>query len=715
MRSIGMKISFAITVCSLSFCGCKPNPNQGFYVGTFEKLQNPNNPSDIGPSLPLVGTDVTGQCEPGSFRGCDTGGLSAGGSNTSYSGSTSHAVNNPSLLGYYYASNAVAPAYWDHEVWLPSVCNYPLPPAYYIGSRVFPQAQNGFEVDHLWTPNTGIEYQQDTIEAVEWDCLIAPGVIPPASPDFAFAGNIPATVTLPTTDSFATQSGMPQMYVFAGENGSSALYTLTTATSVSSDGSSATFPLPGSLPQGAYGFETVNQNPDGSVSPNSFNYFAAAGSQTVSGNPFGVAAGGIYTGSAYRPIPIVSLYSQGQVLIGNTTVTVGSNPTAVAVYPAPPEGTYSSSTSQRAVVANSGDNTISILDILNDYVLSTITVGNHPVALAVSSDGSAVYVANYADGTVSRVNLTTYTHGIVAVGGHPTSVALTAAGTLWVGGAGFLTEVNAQTMTVTATQTTNKTIVALGYSDAENELIATSADTYGNVFIDEVAPATVQTGTQFTPMASHTVSTLGSYQDPSTGATVQGYTATLATQPIRFPRGPMHISPLQPGAPPLVVQDGWAVVSATPTGFTITDASGHQVLVSETTPSPVTGIAVDTNLNAAYLVMPDSNTLLTVPLPGVSGSSAPASPPATTETPYNNGNYTVDGSQEIDFTLTLYDNTPGATIYYQTSCPGDAGEESSGGSFDLIFQIYSGCNPSGTMYAQAPGSQPSATVPIDFP
>jgi C4-dicarboxylate transporter len=65
-----------------------------------------------------------------------------------------------------------------------------------------------------------------------------------------------------------------------------------------------------------------------------------------------------------------------------------------------------------------------------------------------------------------------------------------------------------------------------------------------------------------------------------------------------------------------VVQDGWAVVTATPTGFTITDASGHIVLVSETTPSPIAAIAVDTNLNVAYLTMPDSNTLLTVPLPG---------------------------------------------------------------------------------------------------
>lgn len=65
------------------------------------------------------------------------------------------------------------------------------------------------------------------------------------------------------------------------------------------------------------------------------------------------------------------------------------------------------------------------------------------------------------------------------------------------------------------------------------------------------------------------------------------------------------------------MQDGWAVVTATPTGFTITDASGHLALVSEATPSSITAIAVDTNLNAAYLAMPDSNTFLTVPLPGI--------------------------------------------------------------------------------------------------
>jgi hypothetical protein len=72
-------------------------------------------------------------------------------------------------------------------------------------------------------------------------------------------------------------------------------------------------------------------------------------------------------------------------------------------------------------------------------------------------------------------------------------------------------------------------------------------------------------------------------------------------------------------------------------------------------------------------------------------------------------------SDEVIFTISLYDSTPGAEINYVTSCPGAAGEVSSGGSFTVTFSIYSGCNPSGTMYATAPGYTESPTVWIDYP
>jgi hypothetical protein len=153
------------------------------------------------------------------------------------------------------------------------------------------------------------------------------------------------------------------------------------------------------------------------------------------------------------------------------------------------------------------------------------------------------------------------------------------------------------------------TISGLGYTNTNNELVATTMDTLGNVNVDEVNPSTVLPNTLYTAVASHQVSTLGTYFSPRTQAMVRGFTGTVSQSSV-----PVNTN--QAGAPPLVVQDGWAVVTATPTGFTITDTSGHVVLISETTPSPIAAIAVDTNLNTVYLTMPDSNTLLTVPLPG---------------------------------------------------------------------------------------------------
>jgi YVTN family beta-propeller protein len=430
---------------------------------------------------------------------------------------------------------------------------------------------------------------------------------------------------------------MPELYVY---DGTATLVATETATSVSSDGSQATFPFPSSLQQNGYTVAVANQTGDSpGISAVGTNYLSIASSQTIAGNPFGVAAGGLTENSTYcKPLPphgqqyyctttylpyeafpIVSLFTQNQVLVqGRTPINVGSNPTAVASYQGVSvtqtfdngllRNTYTGTT--RAVVANSGSNTISILDTVNNVVLSTVTVGNQPVALAVDSAGANAYVANYTDGTVTQVNLNTYTPiTTIAVGGQPTSVALTASGVLWVGGGGFLTEINTSNMSVVATESSSRTISALGYTDAYNELMATSSDASGNVYVDFISPSSVQPGGVYTPAASNLVSTSGTYFNPLVQTRVFGFTASVATSSV-----PVNTN--QPGAPPLVVQDGWAVVTATPTGFTISDASGNIVLVSQTTPSPIAGIAVDTNLSEAYLTMPDSNTLLTVPLPG---------------------------------------------------------------------------------------------------
>jgi YVTN family beta-propeller protein len=244
---------------------------------------------------------------------------------------------------------------------------------------------------------------------------------------------------------------MPLLYIYDGTGN---VVATETATSVSSDGTQATFPFPSSLPQNGYSLALVNQTSGGvGFAPAGDNLLSIASSQTIAGNPFGVAAGAqtdtydycstcdggkeCSDGSSSYTFPIVSLYSSNQVLIGQSPVTVGENPTAIATYSSGStqqiysdecdynRDTYTGTT--LAVVANSGSNSVSVLDTVNDDVLFNVTVGNQPVALAMSSDGSTAYVANFQDSTVTQVNLNSGSvTATVAVGGQPTSVSLTA-------------------------------------------------------------------------------------------------------------------------------------------------------------------------------------------------------------------------------------------------------------------------------------------------
>ena len=92
----------------------------------------------------------------------------------------------------------------------------------------------------------------------------------------------------------------------------------------------------------------------------------------------------------------------------------------------------------------------------------------------------------------------------------------------------------------------------------------------------------------------------------------------------------------------------------------------------------------------------------------------------TSPAPTNSSSVSIWGSEypTLTFTETLYDSAPGAVIYWQVSgCSGStsgSNSVSSGGSFTLVNQTSYNCNPSGSMYAVAPGFLPSPTVPISF-
>jgi YVTN family beta-propeller protein len=80
----------------------------------------------------------------------------------------------------------------------------------------------------------------------------------------------------------------------------------------------------------------------------------------------------------------------------------------------------------KVYVANMGDGTVSVINTATSMVVATIPVGTNPEGVAVSPDGSKVYVTNNGDSSVSVIN--TGNDAVVAtitVGTNPLGVAVT--------------------------------------------------------------------------------------------------------------------------------------------------------------------------------------------------------------------------------------------------------------------------------------------------
>jgi YVTN family beta-propeller protein len=107
-----------------------------------------------------------------------------------------------------------------------------------------------------------------------------------------------------------------------------------------------------------------------------------------------------------------------------------------------------------AYVANLSDNTVSVVNISNDTVVKTITVGTNPFAVAVDEAGKSVYVGNFGSNNVSVIS--TSTNAVTAtipVQTQPQGVAVSPNGkTVYVanGSSGTVSVINTATKKVTA-------------------------------------------------------------------------------------------------------------------------------------------------------------------------------------------------------------------------------------------------------------------------
>lgn len=103
------------------------------------------------------------------------------------------------------------------------------------------------------------------------------------------------------------------------------------------------------------------------------------------------------------------------------TITVGSHPVGVAISP----------DASKAYISNSGAASLSVIDLASRVVTNTVSVGNNPGGISVSADGSQVYVTNRDDDTVSIVDTaSTLVIATVSVGDSPRTVVPAVSGSL---------------------------------------------------------------------------------------------------------------------------------------------------------------------------------------------------------------------------------------------------------------------------------------------
>ena len=126
------------------------------------------------------------------------------------------------------------------------------------------------------------------------------------------------------------------------------------------------------------------------------------------------------------------------------TIPVGNGPVGVAVSP---DGTT-------AYVTNTADSTVSMIDTATNTVTTTITVGSAPNSVAVSPDGATAYVTSANDDTVSVIDTATNTvTATIAVGFNPRAVAVSPDGAT-----AYVT--NSLDSTVSMIDTATNTVVA---------------------------------------------------------------------------------------------------------------------------------------------------------------------------------------------------------------------------------------------------------------
>jgi YVTN family beta-propeller protein len=185
--------------------------------------------------------------------------------------------------------------------------------------------------------------------------------------------------------------------------------------------------------------------------------------------PTGGLAGGtqVVTGEAVPAInqnAYITNSGDGTVSVIDTTKNTVVNTIKVGKTPV---GVAATADGSKVYITNSGSDTVSVIDAPSNTVIATIKVGTDPFGVAVTPDGKTVYVANQRDGTVSVINAATNKvigsaipvdctiADCITEPNRPTGIAVTPDGSnVYVGNAGYVSVIATATNAVTASLNT---------------------------------------------------------------------------------------------------------------------------------------------------------------------------------------------------------------------------------------------------------------------
>jgi len=175
-------------------------------------------------------------------------------------------------------------------------------------------------------------------------------------------------------------------------------------------------------------------------------------------------------------------------------------------------------------VANSGSNTVSVIDTSINSVMATVPVGEYPLGIVINSSGTRVYVSNYRSDSISVIDTgTNSVINTVVVGRSPYGVAINSSGTrVYVANrdSDNVSVIDTSTNTVIATVTTGtgeifslwgiainpsgKYIYVTKHKQSDTSANSVSViDTMTNSVVDTVAVGNGSEGLEVSPDGTH--------------------------------------------------------------------------------------------------------------------------------------------------------------------------------------------------------------------